>query len=132
MIDWFTEFADALVPLFGVVAFFGTPIAITMLYFRYLNLHEQRLAATLQSIINSNQEIPSELLDRMMGASKDDPNYSVRRGVMMTSLGIGVGLFDWVGTNSLSVVGIGLLIVCIGLGYLVFAGVQGNGDLAAD
>ena len=48
MIDWFTEFADALVPLFGIVAFFGTPIAITMLYFRYLNLHEQRLADTLQ------------------------------------------------------------------------------------
>ena len=132
MIDWFTEFADALVPLFGIVAFFGTPIAITMLYFRYLNLHEQRLAATLQSIINSNQEIPSELLDRMMGASKDDPHYSVRRGVMMTSLGIGVGLFGWVGTNSLSVVGIGLLIVCIGLGYLVFARVRGNDDLAAD
>lgn len=132
MIDWFTEFADALVPLFGIVAFFGTPIAITMLYFRYLNLREQRLADTLQSIINSNQEIPLELLDRMMGASKDDPHYSVRRGVMMTSLGIGVGLFGWVGTNSLSVVGIGLLIVCIGLGYLVFARVRGNDDLAAD
>ena len=132
MIDWFTEFADALVPLFSIVAFFGTPIAITMLYFRYLNLHEQRLAATLQSIINSNQEIPSELLDRMIGASKDDPHYSVRRGVMMTSLGIGVGLFGWVGTNSLSVVGIGLLIVCIGLGYLVFARVRGNDDQAAD
>ena len=132
MIDWFTEFADALVPLFGIVAFFGTPIAITILYFRYLNLHEQRLAATLKSIINSNQEIPSELLDRMMGASKDDPHYSVRRGVMMTSLGIGVGLFGWVGTNSLSVVGIGLLIVCIGLGYLVFARVRGNDDQAAD
>ena len=132
MIDWFTEFADALVPLFGIVAFFGTPIAITMLYFRYLNLREQRLADTLQSIINSNQEIPVELLDRMMGASKDDPHYSVRRGVMMTSLGIGVGLFGWVGTNSLSVVGIGLLIVCIGLGYLVFARVRGNDDLAAD
>ena len=132
MIDWFTEFADTLVPLFGIVAFFGTPIAITMLYFRYLNLREQRLADTLQSIINSNQEIPLELLDRMMGASKDDPHYSVRRGVMMTSLGIGVGLFGWVGTNSLSVVGIGLLIVCIGLGYLVFARVRGNDDLAAD
>ena len=132
MIDWFTEFADALVPLFGIVAFFGTPIAITMLYFRYLNLREQRLADTLQSIINSNQEIPVELLDRMMGASKDDPHYSVRRGLMMTSLGIGVGLFGWVGTNSLSVVGIGLLIVCIGLGYLVFARVRGNDDLAAD
>lgn len=132
MIDWFTEFADALVPLFGIVAFFGTPIAITMLYFRYLNLREQRLADTLQSIINSNQEIPLELIDRMMGASKDDPHYSVRRGVMMTSLGIGVGLFGWVGTNSLSVVGIGLLIVCIGLGYLVFARVRGNDDLAAD
>ena len=132
MIDWFTEFADALVPLFGIVAFFGTPIAITMLYFRYLNLREQRLADTLQSIINSNQEIPVELLDRMMVASKDDPHYSVRRGVMMTSLGIGVGLFGWVGTNSLSVVGIGLLIVCIGLGYLVFARVRGNDDLAAD
>ncbi len=132
MIDWFTEFADALVPLFGIVAFFGTPIAITMLYFRYLNLHEQRLADTLQSIINSNQEIPLELLDRMMGASKDDPHHSVRRGVMMTSLGIGVGLFGWVGTHSLSVVGIGLLIVCIGLGYLVFARVRGNDDQAAD
>ena len=132
MIDWFTEFADALVPLFGIVAFFGTPIAITMLYFRYLNLHEQSLADTLQSIINSNQEIPLELLDRMMGASKDDPHHSVRRGVMMTSLGIGIGLFGWVGTNSLSVVGIGLLIVCIGLGYLVFARVRGNDDLAAD
>ena len=132
MIDWFTEFADALVPLFGIVAFFGTPIAITKLYFRYLNLREQRLADTLQSIINSNQEIPVELLDRMMGARKDDPHYSVCRGVMMTSLGIGVGLFGWVGTNSLSVVGIGLLIVCIGLGYLVFARVRGNDDLAAD
>ena len=132
MFDWFTEFADALVPLFGIVAFFGTPIAITMLYFRYLNLREQRLADTLQSIINSDQEIPVELLDRMMGASKDDPHHSVRRGVMMTSLGIGVGLFGWVGTNSLSVVGIGLLIVCIGLGYLVFARVRGNDDQAAD
>ena len=132
MLEWFTDFFDALVPIVALLGAFGTPLIVAMLYFRYLNLREQRLADTLQSIINSNQEIPSELLDRMMGASKDDPHYSVRRGVMMTSLGIGVGLFGWVGTNSLSVVGIGLLIVCIGLGYLVFARVRGNDDLAAD
>ena len=132
MLEWFTDFFDALVPIVALLGAFGTPLLVAMLYFRYLNLREQRLADTLQSIINSNQEIPVELLDRMMGASKDDPHYSVRRGVMMTSLGIGVGLFGWVGTNSLSVVGIGLLIVCIGLGYLVFARVLGNDDLAAD
>ena len=132
MLEWFTDFFDALVPIVALLGAFGTPLIVAMLYFRYLNLREQRLADTLQSIINSNQEIPLELLDRMMGASKDDPHYSVRRGVMMTSLGIGVGLFGWVGTNSLSVVGIGLLIVCIGLGYLVFARVRGNDDLAAD
>lgn len=132
MLEWFTDFFDALVPIVAILGAFGTPLIVAMLYFRYLNLREQRLADTLQSIINSNQEIPVELLDRMMGASKDDPHYSVRRGVMMTSLGIGVGLFGWVGTNSLSVVGIGLLIVCIGLGYLVFARVRGNDDLAAD
>lgn len=132
MLEWFTDFFDALVPIVALLGAFGTPLIVAMLYFRYLNLREQRLADTLQSIINSNQEIPVELLDRMMGASKDDPHYSVRRGVMMTSLGIGVGLFGWVGTNSLSVVGIGLLIVCIGLGYLVFARVRGNDDLAAD
>lgn len=132
MLEWFTDFFDALVPIVAILGAFGTPLIVAMLYFRYLNLREQRLADTLQSIINSYQEIPVELLDRMMGASKDDPHYSVRRGVMMTSLGIGVGLFGWVGTNSLSVVGIGLLIVCIGLGYLVFARVRGNDDLAAD
>ena len=132
MLEWFTDFFDALVPIVAMLGAFGTPLIFAMLYFRYLNLREQRLAATLQSIINSNQEIPLELLDRMMGARKDDPHYSVCRGVMMTSLGIGVGLFGWVGTNSLSVVGIGLLIVCIGLGYLVFARVRGNDDLAAD
>ena len=132
MLEWFTDFFDALVPIVALLGAFGTPLIVAMLYFWYLNLREQRLADTLQSIINSNQEIPLELLDRMMGASKDDPHYSVRRGVMMTSLGIGVGLFGWVGTNSLSVVGIGLLIVCIGLGYLVFARVRGNDDLAAD
>ena len=132
MLEWFTDFFDALVPIVAILGAFGTPLIVAMLYFRYLNLREQRLADTLQSIINTNQEIPVELLDRMMGAIKDDPHYSVRRGVMMTSLGIGVGLFGWVGTNSLSVVGIGLLIVCIGLGYLVFARVRGNDDLAAD
>ena len=132
MLEWFTDFFDALVPIVAILGAFGTPLIVAMLYCRYLNLREQRLAATLQSIINSNQEIPLELLDRMMGASKDDPHYSVRRGVMMTSLGIGVGLFGWVGTNSLSVVGIGLLIVWIGLGYLVFARVRGNDDQAAD
>ena len=132
MLEWFTDFFDALVPIVALLGAFGTSLIVAMLYFRYLNLREQRLADTLQSIINSNQEIPVELLDRMMGASKDDPHYSVRRGVMMASLGIGVGLFGWVGKNSLSVVGIGLLIVCIGLGYLVFARVRGNDDLAAD
>ena len=132
MLEWFTDFFDALVPIVAMLGAFGTPLIVVMLYFRYLNLREQRLADTQQSIINSNQEIPVELLDRMMGARKDDPHYSVCRGVMMTSLGIGIGLFGWVGTNSLSVVGIGLLIVCIGLGYLVFARVRGNDDLAAD
>ena len=132
MLEWFTDFFDALVPIVALLGAFGTPLIVAMLYFRYLNLREQRLADTLQSIINGNQEIPVDLLDRMMGASKDDPHHSLRRGVMMISLGIGVGLFGWVGMNSLAVVGIGLLIMCIGFGYLVFAIVQGNDDQAAD
>ena len=58
MLEWFTDFFDALVPIVAILGAFGTPLIVAMLYFRYLNLREQRLADTLQSIINSNQEIP--------------------------------------------------------------------------
>ena len=132
MLDFFTDFADALVPIVAIIAVFGSPVLIALFYFRHLNRREQRLAETLQAMIGSSQEVPLELLQGLMGSRRDDREYLLRRGAIMGSLGIGISLFGWIGADSREVVGIGFLVLAVGLGYLGLAWVRRNNEQAAD
>lgn len=131
MLDWVTEIVDALVPIVAIVSTMGAPVVIAMLYFRHINRREQRLAEMLQAMIRSDQDVPVELLHGLMALRRDDIDY-LPRGAVLTSIGVGVGLFGWVGADSLEVVGIGLLIVAIGVGYLVLAKVRRDNKPAVD
>lgn len=131
MLDWVIEIVDALVPIVAIVSTMVAPVVIAMLYFRHINRREQRLAEMLQAMIRSDQDVPVELLHGLMALRRDDIDY-LPRGAVLTSIGVGVGLFGWVGADSLEVVGIGLLIVATGVGYLVLAKVRRDNKPAVD
>lgn len=130
MLDWVTEVVDALIPIVAIVSTMGVPVVIAILYFRHISRREQRLAEILQAMINSDQDVPVELLQGLMGSRRDDIDY-MPRGAVLTSIGVGVGLFGWVGADT-DIVGIGLLILAVGVGYLVLAKVRRDNDPAVD
>jgi len=119
---------EILIPIFGVVAVFGTPIAITALVLRFDNQASERFHQTLKSLIEKEQPITPELLRSIPGRKEENEQNDVRKGVIISSSGIGLILFGIFGVDERALWGIGLMVTVIGvaiLGYGLYRQAKG-------
>ena len=115
------ELIDNLVPIFGIVGVFGMPVFIVLIYYYFANKSKEQFHATLQKFIESGQELSPELLQSIPGYKKENGKMNdIRTGTITTGVGIGIALFGQFGVAETELVGIGLLVFSIGLGFLAY------------
>lgn len=100
--------------LIGVVLLFlFMPLIIVLLIIRYLVRRHNDRVRLAEKAMEQGQPIG----EGDMPLNKKSPDYLWRRGVRNVSIGAGLALFLWfLGADSL--VGIGLLVACLGVGQM--------------
>ena len=112
--------------LLAVIGIFGMPVFIVFIYFHFANKSKEQFHTTLQKLIESGQELSPELLQSIPGYKKENGKRNdIRTGTITTAVGIGIVLFGQakqfqVGVSEAPLVGIGLLVLSIGLGFLAY------------
>jgi hypothetical protein len=113
---------DILIPIFGIVGVFGTPVFIVWIIHYFESRSEKKFHQTLQELIKSGQELSPDILQSIPGykMEKNGERNDVRSGTITAAVGIGIVLFGQYGVAETPLVGIGLLVFSIGLGFLAY------------
>lgn len=101
---------DIVVPLAGLV--FSAAVVLAAMFYRHRGRELRH--QTIRLALEKGQPLPPELLHEPSGASS---GRDLRRGVILTSLGIGLSLFLW--SRNASSWGAGLIVAALGVGFLV-------------
>ena len=113
---------DILIPIFGIVGVFGMPVFIVWIVHYFESKSEKKFHQTLQELIKSGQELSPDILQSIPGykMEKNGERNDVRSGTITAAVGIGIVLFGQYGVAETPLVGIGLLVFSIGLGFLAY------------
>ena len=110
---------DILIPIFGIVGVFGTPVFIIWIVYYFSGKSEKRFHKTLQELIKSGQEISPDVLVGIPGYKNENGERNdIRTGTITAGVGIGIALFGHIGVGEEVLIGIGLSVFSIGLGFL--------------
>ena len=111
-----------LIPLFGIVGVFGMPVFIIWIIFYFAGKREKQFHQSLQELIKSGQELSPELLQSLPGYKHEHQRKrnDIRTGTITAGAGIGLTLFGLVGVGEGDLIGVGLFVFSIGLGFLAF------------
>ncbi len=113
--------AELLIPIFGIVGVFGMPLGIVIAGLYFDTKNKDKFHSTLQKLIESGQEVSPELLQSIPGYKKENGERNdIRTGTITAAVGIGIALFGQFGVSETPLVGIGLLVFSIGLGFLAY------------
>lgn len=104
---------DVLVPIVAIVMVFGLPVFIIGLLVWSRYKRRQLIHQSISVMVEKGVEIPPHLFDE----AKREPGSSMRRGVVM--IGVGLGLIAFFMFTGGSGVGIGFIPLLIGVAYLV-------------
>ena len=112
---------ELLIPIFGIVGVFGMPVFIILIVFYFDKRNKEQFHSTLQKLIESGQELSPEL-QSIPGYKKEKngERNDIRSGTITAAVGIGIVLFGQYGVAETPLVGIGLLVFSIGLGFLAY------------
>ena len=111
---------DDLVPIMGIIGVFGMPAVIVLIVSYFENKKKEKFHETLQVMMGSGQEVTPELLQSIPGYAADGERNDIRKGFIVTGVGLGVVLFGKFGVNKAELFGIGLLVLSIGIGFLMY------------
>ncbi len=113
---------DILIPIFGIVGVFGMPVFIVWIVHYFESKSEKKFHQTLQELIKSGQELSPDILQSIPGYKKEKngERNDIRSGTITAGVGIGIVLFGQFGVAETPLVGIGLLVLSIGLGFLAY------------
>ena len=113
---------DILIPIFGIVGVFGTPVLIVWIIHYFESRSEKKFHQTLQELIKSGQELSPDILQSIPGYKKEKngERNDIRSGTITAGVGIGIVLFGQFGVAETPLVGVGLLVLSIGLGFLAY------------
>jgi hypothetical protein len=113
---------DILIPIFGIVGIFGMPVFIVWIIHYFDKKNKEQFHSTLQKLIESGQELSPDILQSIPGykMEKNGERNDVRSGTITAAVGIGIVLFGQYGVAETPLVGIGLLVFSIGLGFLAY------------
>ena len=101
----------------SLLAIFGLPFFIIamVLWFRYKN-KQARYKLAAESLA-TGRSIPQDLIER----PKDADEKVLHKGIRNICLGIGLGVFLWILTETAGIAAIGFLIFCMGVGQVLIA-----------
>ncbi len=105
------------IALASIFACFGLPFFIIamVLWFRYKNKQARyKLAA---EALATGRSIPKDLIE----PPKDADEAVLHKGIKNICLGIGLGVFLWILTETEGIAAIGFLIFCMGVGQVLIA-----------
>jgi Domain of unknown function (DUF6249) len=105
---------DVLVPLFGVVFAFGTPIILVALILRYRMKRAHLLHQTILTMVEKGVPVPAELLNPPWR-----PKSDLRNGIALIAVGLGLGIFFAVTTGDSGAWGIGMIPLLLGIGFII-------------
>ena len=111
---------DDLVPIMGIIGVFGMPAFIVLIIAYFENKKKEKFHKTVQALIKSGQEVTPELLQSIPGFSAEGRRNDIRTGFIMSGVGLGIILFGRFGVNEAPLFGIGLLVLSIGIGFLMY------------
>ncbi|MDC3402004.1 DUF6249 domain-containing protein [Alphaproteobacteria bacterium] len=111
---------NLLIPIFGIIGVFGMPVFIVLIVSYFEQKKSKAFHATIQELIKSGQELTPELLQSIPGYSANRPKNDIRTGCITSGIGLGVALFGKYGVAENAVLGIGLLVFAIGIGFLAY------------
>ena len=113
---------DILIPIFGIVGVFGMPVFIVWIVHYFESKSEKKFHQTLQELIKSGQELSPDILQSIPGYKKEKngERNDIRSGTITAGVGIGIVLFGQFGVAETPLVGVGLLVLSIGLGFLAY------------
>lgn len=111
---------DDLVPIMGIIGVFGMPAVIVLIVSYFENKKKEKFHETVQAVMKSGQEVTPELLQSIPGYAANGEQNDIRKGFIVTGVGLGVVLFGKFGVNKPELFGIGLLVLSIGVAFLIY------------
>lgn len=114
------DFGLPLIPLFGIAAFFGTPVLLVLISSYYGNKNKDKFNETVQQLISSGQEITPDLLKSFPGHGSNIQKEDIRTGVITSGVGVGIICFGKFGVSQTPLIGIGLLVLAIGISFVIY------------
>ena len=106
----------------AIMAVFGMPVLIVYIATYFDSENKKAFHATLAKLIESGQELTPELLESVPGYKSKEKRKrgDIRSGSITSGVGIGIALFGHFGVQEQELFGIGLLVLCVGLGILAY------------
>jgi hypothetical protein len=113
-----TEMA-LLVPIFGIIFTFGTPVILVAVILYYRMRKTRLLHETIAKLVEKGLPIPEALLSPESAPRRK--RSDLRTGIILIAVGLGLTIFfyavtGWVDGNGWA---IGIIPLLIGLGYVV-------------
>ncbi|MGL5272542.1 MAG: DUF6249 domain-containing protein [Phocaeicola sp.] len=115
----------ALIPILGIIFVFGFPVAIValVLWFKYKN--RQAKYKFMSEALATGQPLPKDFMENLNSTSQDEVystnNKLKNKGIQNIFLGIGLGVFMWLLTDTIGLAAIGFIILCMGVGQVIMA-----------
>lgn len=107
------ELADGITAILAITLTLLFPVAIVFIVFHYRHKKKKAEYAIIQKAVESGQPIPSGLF-----TIKREQENQLVKGIKNLFLGIGLSCFLWFLTKEIALVGIGIMVSCIGLGEI--------------
>jgi len=110
------EYFELLIP---IVAICSPAIVIAIILYFNARSNEAK-QQTLRELIKSGQEISPETIKELSGFKNRVPTSDIRRGAIVTGVGLGLLFLGYFGLDNTKVFGAGGLVAFIGLGFLIY------------
>ena len=117
-----------LIPIAGIVACFGTPVLIVLLYFVFRNKRRRENLALAREFLNKGIPVPPQLLDESLkyaqvasavASVRPQQRSDLRKGIKLVSIGLAVGVVFYVFWPHSTTWAWGLLPVIVGAGFIL-------------
>lgn len=108
-----------LVPFFGLIFTFCTPIILVAMILFYRMRKTRLLHETIAKLVEKGQPIPEALLSPK--SAQQSKSSDLRTGIILIAVGLGLSIFFYALTdrNDANVWAIGIIPLMIGVGYVV-------------
>ncbi|QDP00454.1 DUF6249 domain-containing protein [Thalassotalea sp. PS06] len=100
----------------GIIFFSFAAVAFSFLYFAYRN--KMALQETIRLAMEKGQNLSPESIEQIL-QSQAAPQKDFKRGILLVSLAVAIGLFGMLEGFDTTIIGLSLFPLALGAGYLL-------------